>query len=311
MRCPRCNEQLADNASFCGVCGTRLSASQGQRAEAGPPLRAPGGVDGTLLAAPWSDGQPGQGAGAPPAGWSGGPPGAMQAPQPGSWPQQAPQVGWTPEMANQPSSGGAPGMQPGQLNRSGVEYYRPSVRRKSRAGRAWGCAFLVLLLLLAGLAGAWFIGVRPYLHNLVQQQLDQALNPRESQLLLSMGLVPPGTPLPASLRSIQTSESTINTDLSSHDTDQVQNLHMAITPTGMTLTFTAYGQNCSISALPTVTNGLLQVTNVQVQGVLALIMSSDELTSYLNNNLQTFNAQLTHKITKITLLDQEVGVQFG
>lgn len=251
-----------------------------------------------MQAAPWSGGQAAQGAQ---------PGGPFQAPQAGSWAQgqQPPQAGWTPEPARQQPQFGAPAdLRPASMQRSAAVLPAPA-RKRRRAGRIWARLFLVLVLLVAVLAGAWFLGVRPYLHNLVQSELDQALNPPESQMLLAMLALPPGKEV------IRGSENSMNLYLSGHDTDQVQNLHMTITPAGLNLSFTAYGQNCAISALPVVTNGQLQVTNVQVQGVLGLIMSNDELTSSLNSNLQSFSAEMTHKITKITLLEHEIDVQFG
>jgi hypothetical protein len=154
--------------------------------------------------------------------------------------------------------------------------------------------------------------VRPYLHNLAQGELDQALSGPENQILLSMLAVPPGIPLPANLRVIHGTEESMNTYLSAHNTDQVQNLRMSITPTGMSLSFTAYGQDCVILARPILSSdGQIQVTDVQVQGVLALIMSNDELTSALNSNLQNFSTQMTHKVTKIQLLEHKIDVQLS
>lgn len=171
--------------------------------------------------------------------------------------------------------------------------------------------FLTLVLLLALGVGAWFLGVRPYLHNLAQTQLDQALSTPENQILLTMSAIPPGISLPASLRVVRSTEEAMNTRLSGYDNDQVQNLHMTIAPGGLTLSFSVYGQNCTISAQPILSNGQLQVTNVQVQGLMNLIMSNDELSSELNDNLQRFSSQMTHKIEKLTLLDHEMDVQLA
>ncbi|HXR64326.1 MAG TPA: zinc ribbon domain-containing protein [Ktedonobacteraceae bacterium] len=318
MRCPRCNAQLTDNASFCGVCGTPLSAPQGNVPDARPSLNVPGNDEATV-AAPWAHGQAARGAqgGSPPpfanqpppvppaADWPGGQSGPPQAPQAGwSGPSQAPQANWMPESVNHPQFGAAPEMRPGSLNRSAVASSLP-VRKRRRAGRIWARFLLILVLLAAILAGAWFFGVRPYLHNRAQTELEQALDAPESQVELAMLALPPGS------QTIRGSESSMNLYLSSHDADPVQNLRMAITPTGLSLSFSTYGQNSTITALPVVSNGQLQVTNVQVQGVLALIMSNDELTSELNTNLQSFSSQLTHKITKLTLLEHEIDVQFG
>jgi hypothetical protein len=304
MRCPRCNAQLTDNASFCGVCGTPLSAPQGNIPDARPSLNVPGNDEATV-AAPWANGPAARGAqgGSPPL-FANQPPPAAGWPGGQSGPPQVPQAEWAPVPANHPQFGAAPEMRAGSLHRSAVAS-PPSFRKRRRAGRAWARFLLILVLLLAILAGAWFFGVRPYLHNLAQSELEQALSSPESQVELGMLALPPGQ------QTIRGSESSMNLYLSSHDADPVQNLHMTITPAGLSLSFSTYGQDSTITALPVVSNGQLQVTNVQVQGVLALIMSNDELTSELNSNLQSFSGQLTHKITKITLLEHEIDVQFG
>ena len=267
------------------------------------------------MMAPWSGGQLARGpqeavspmqANQPPmpavSGWAGGQPGAFQPPLAGVGAQTA-RAGWSAAPVGQPQSAMVPGMQPGNLHSAATALPAPTRKRRS-AGRVWARVLLILVLLLAILSAAWFLGVRPYVHNLAQTELDQALSAPESQLQLAMLALPSGP------QEIRASENAMNTYLSSHNNDQIQNLHMTILPTGMSLSFTAYGQDCSITALPIVTNGLIQVTNVQVQGVLALIMSSDELTSELNDNLQTFSNGMTHKIAKLTLLDQEIQVQF-
>lgn len=299
-KCPRCNAQLTDTASFCGICGNALSVPSSNTPEVVRPNPLAANNEATMQSMPWSGGGAPRGTfPAPPtqpAGWSGGPQSANQAPQAGAWSQSGP--------ANQSPFAAAPEMRPGALGRAG-NVVPPSARKRRRAGRVWMSIFLSLVLLLAIVAGVWFLGVRPYLHNLAQTQLDQALAPPESQMLLAMLVLPPGSPV------IHGSESAMNLYLSDHETDQVQNLHMAITPANMSLSFTVYGQNCTITVVPIVSNGQIQMTNVQVQGVLALIMSNDELTNALNSNLQTFSAQMTRQIKKITLREQAIDVQFA
>ncbi len=196
-------------------------------------------------------------------------------------------------------------------NLSRAEVVSPPMPRRKRAGRFWIRALLTFILLLAVLVGAWFLAIRPYLHNLAETQLDQALSTPENQILLTMSLVPSGLPLPASARTISTTEASMNSRLSQYDNDQVQNLQMTITPAGMNMSFTVYGQSNSIFALPILSNGQLQVTNVQVQGLMNLVMTSDELASALNANLQNFSSQMTHKVEKITLLEHEIDIQLA
>ena len=173
---------------------------------------------------------------------------------------------------------------------------------RKRKRRVLPRLLLVLVLFLAILAGAWFLGVRPYLHNLAVNELSQALNETESQALILQLALPPGK------RTIPISEGAVNARLSSYDSDQLQGLHATITPDGMNLTFSAYGLPCTITAVPIASNGTLQVTNVQVQGVLGLIMTNDELTGTLNSNFQTFTAEMHRSVESVTLHNKEVDV---
>jgi hypothetical protein len=358
MTCPRCNAQLTDDASFCGICGAALPAPQARVPEARPAFQSPDSNEATIVAGPLPGGPAPQRATppvAPPTSWSGqgapagGPPGAFQGPppvasppggQPGPWqgpppggppafqgpplasgafqgpsaapwsPQQQPPADWMAGQGKQAPGGSAPA----RLDAGGAVAQAPVAQAPRKRRRRAGCLWTVisLLVLLGLLVGAWFLGVRPYLHNLAQQQLDQALSGPENQILLSMLAIPPGVPLPDQLKVIRGTETSMNSYLSDHTSDQVQNMHMTITPSGMSLSFTAYGQNCVVSALPVLaSNGEIQVTNVQVQGVLSFIMSNDELASALNANLQNFSTQMTHKVTKITLLDHEIDVQLS
>jgi hypothetical protein len=162
---------------------------------------------------------------------------------------------------------------------------------------------LVLVLLGAVLAGAWFLGVRPYLHNMAQAQMDQALGNAEGQMLIFQLALPSGNQV------LHVDESSINNYLSLQDTSQIQNLHMTITPGDLVLNFTTYGFSSTITALPVASSGMLQVTNVQVQGALWLIMSNSELTSALNSNFQDFGSQMRRTIQSITLHEHEMDIQ--
>lgn len=295
MNCPRCHAQLVDNARFCGICGNTLTPSI---SEARPPAQAAENNEATLLVVPRADGQPAGGTPEPtlpvrPARFS--PP---LAGQPGVF-QASPPAGWTPAAAQQPPNGAVPVV----MNRGGA-VLPPPVRKRRRAGRIWLNFLLVLVLLVAVLAGAWFLGVRPYVHTMAQARLDQALGEVESQILLAQLALPAGVP-----QTIHVSESAINAYLSSHSSSQLQNLHASVTSQNVTLSFTVYGQNCAIALVPIASNGQLQVTQVQVQGVLWLIMSNDELASYLNTNLQNFSSQMHRTVQQVTLQNQEITVK--
>lgn len=335
MNCPRCNTPLVADARFCGICGYAVPtlAENADHANASPAFSENDGA--TLMSSSWPGAQQAEAQPQPfsprspqysaptvrqmsPAPQ----PGTFQQSQGGSWPQQGSQADWrSPEQlqagswpqqqpANwqqpmQPQGGSWPqqdpyaqGMMPGTLNSTGG---MPEKKRR-RGGRILARMLLVLVLLVAILAGAWFFGVRPYLHNMAQTQLNQALDGAESQILLFQDALPSGS------QSVAVDENTINTYLSSHSGGQLQNLRATITPQSFNLDFSAYGFHSTINAVPIASRGLLQVTNVQVQGMLGLVMSNDELTSALNSNFQNFGQQMHRTIGQVTLKEHEMDI---
>lgn len=297
MRCPRCNANLVDDARFCGVCGAPLALPQDNATQTMPTALVPGDNEATLMAEFWPGAQP-PGI-QPPVSLA---PTMRQTPVPAqpvqvasSWPQQPPAAGYT-----QPPLAYPAGMAPSTMSRAGV--ISAPVKRK-RGGRILLRLLLTLILLLAVLAGAWVVGVRPYLHNMVQTQLDQALNSAESQMIVFQIALPPGGQV------VHVDENSMNNYLSGRDVSPLQNLHATIAPDGLRLDFSVYNFTCAIIVVPVAVNGGLQVTHVQVQGVLGLVMSSDELTTALNNNFQNFGTQLTRKIQSVTLREHKMDVQ--
>lgn len=178
----------------------------------------------------------------------------------------------------------------------------PPTRRR-RGGRVLARLFLVLVLLVAVLATAWFVAVRPSLHSIVQKQLDQALNGAEGQMILFQAA------LPAGRQVVHVGEGVINSYLALHDLSPLQHVHATITPSGLRLDFGAYGFTSDIIVVPIARAGALEVTNVQVEGVLWLVMANDELTTALNTNFQSFGRQLSRAIRSVTLHDHEMDIQ--
>lgn len=347
MDCPRCKTPLVAGSRFCGSCGYAVAnLMEADPSDTASTLMENDGA--TFIAASWSGAQHASAQGQPLAAqlplyeapivrqMSLSPqPGTFQAPPAGNWsPQQQSQTSWTPApnqlqggswpqqapvqggnwSQQQPASWQQPmqaqegnwpqqnqygqGMVPGTFSRTGEI---PTKKRK-RGGHILARLLLVLVLLGAVLAGAWFFGVRPYLHNLAQNQLEQALDGAEGQILLFQNVLPGGRQL------VTVDEETINVYLSSHSSSQLQHLHATITPQSFELDFDAYGFHNTIDAVPIASNGLLQVTDVQVQGVLGLIMSNAELTSALDNNFQSFGQQMHRTIGQITLKEHEMDI---
>lgn len=280
MQCPRCNAPLAAGASFCGVCGNPVSIQSGRGAEAQPP--APHLVrDGATMAVPFRPDMP-----------------VAQSSQP---PQMAyPTVQ---PASQQPAYQPQGAYIPGSMNSTGAGR-ASSVPAPKRRKRRWPLYVLLVFVLLVGvLTGSWFLGVRPYLNNLAKTQITQAIGDAQGQLLLFEPFLPAGSSI------ISLSEQQINSYLSAHSSDQLQHLQMTITPAGLDLTFTVDGFACAIIAVPIAVNGTIQVTNVQTQGVLGLVLSGDELTSILNTSLPNLVQQMNRKIDKVTLRNHEMDVQ--
>lgn len=290
MQCPRCNTPLAAGASFCGVCGNPVSIQSGSGPGAqGAQPSAPHPVhDGVTMAVPFRPDMPVAQAAQP----------SQRAyPTPSPAPQQA---GWPPQQpAYQPQGA----YMPGSMNSTGAGR-ASSMSAPKRRKRKWPLYVLLVFVLLVGvLAGSWFLGVRPYLNNLAKTQITQAIGDAQSQLLLFEPLLPTGPSI------IHLSEQQMNSYLSTHASDQLQHLQMTVTPAGLDLTFTVDGFACAIIAVPIAVNGTIQVTNVQTQGVLGLVLSGDELTSILNTSLPNLVQQMNRKIDKVTLQNHEMDIQ--
>lgn len=215
-----------------------------------------------------------------------------------SWQQPSPQTNQ--QAANQTQIARPVRMAPGAMASAGTLAY-PVKRR--RGGRIFARFLLVLMLLTAILAAAWIFAVRPYLHDMVQKQVDQALNGAEGQMILFQAALPSGNQV------VHVNENAMNNYLSLHNISPLQNLRATITPDGLRLDFSAYGLTSDIIVVPVASGGALEVTNVQVQGVLWLVMSSDELTTALNTNFQSFGHLMSRTIRSITLHEHEMDVQ--
>ncbi|MEO7019981.1 MAG: zinc ribbon domain-containing protein [Ktedonobacteraceae bacterium] len=298
MQCPRCNTPLAAGASFCGVCGNALSTPNGGGLAGQPANLQAVHDDRTLVAPVWSDRQPAQ---TPQIGYQTPPPPLPAHPFPASqagWspPQQSPQGAWSPpqQPAYQPQ-----GAYAGNMLHAGVAGLAAPKRRRKWPLRVT----LVLLILLVVLAGSWFLGVRPYLNNLAKTQITQAISDAQSQIVLVQPLLPTGS------STIPLSEKDINNYLSTHTSDQLQHMQVTVTPAGLRMDFTVDGLGCTLIVVPIAVNGTIQVTQVQTQGALGLVLSGDELTSILNTSLPNVVQQMNRTIDKVTLQNHVMNIQ--
>ena len=268
MNCLKCNAPLEDQARFCRECGNPVAIGSPAMPSA-------------------NDNSP-------------------TVPTPMPQPQYTPQAQWMPQ--GQPMSPQYPpgASQPGNMQSLGTPP-GASTRRKRR----WPLRLLItLIILVVLLAGGWFFAGRPILHSVAQNQFDQLLASQINTIL----------PLPIVITSLQISEGQLNNliTLNHAPSDPVQNVVAHVAPPlvasdgsytgGVELDFQLFGFSCSIKGIPVASNGQIVMTQVQVSGILSLVMSSDEMTTLLNGHLHDAFANLHRQVTSITLKNQEVDV---
>ncbi len=103
--------------------------------------------------------------------------------------------------------------------------------------------------------------------------------------------------------------------LDSAPSDPVQQAQMHITPNLVRLDFQVFGLPCAVTGVPEVVgsqpNGRLVLSNVTVEGIVALIMSPDEVTSLVNRHLADAQARFAHPIIQVSLKDHELDLLVG
>jgi hypothetical protein len=195
----------------------------------------------------------------------------------------------------------------GTLRSEGTQHFSaplPIRRRKTSLTRVLVSHTLMALVLVAG----WFVGLRPYLHELVQKEIDGVLSNAVDQIdrvpILSISPDPLSIPL---------SEMTINNliVLYSAPSDPVQHMKMQITPRTLRVDFQVYGYACDITLIPAVSSGQLIVGHVTVEGIVALIMSSDEITSIVNAHLRDARAKIRRNVVGVILKNHEMDLMLN
>jgi hypothetical protein len=180
-------------------------------------------------------------------------------------------------------------------------------RRRSKSGCALGCLTVLILVLLV-LGAGWFFLARPYLHNIAETQLDEALTTSINQIPTSLTTqLPSGTVLPINQDSIN---NLIVLNLS--PSNPVQKPVTTITPQQVQLSFQLYGYPSSISLVPALnSSGQLVANNVSVNGIFGLVMSSDEMTTLLDKHFTDAQNKLGKTIMKVELTNQQIKLTLG
>ena len=174
----------------------------------------------------------------------------------------------------------------------------------TRKRKGLGCliGFLSLLILLVLIIGAaFFFFARPY----AQSQLDQAMGDAVDEIPGTVMLLPAG-PIEVGNSFIT---NLIASKLSSQD--PVKNPRATITQNGVQIQLEVLGQTCSIQGKPQLVNGQLKASNVQIGGLLGLLISPDEATSMLNKHLADAQAKLKHPIQSIQLQNGKMTILLG
>jgi hypothetical protein len=176
--------------------------------------------------------------------------------------------------------------------------------RSRRGSCLLGClTFFVLLLLIVG--AGWFVVARPYLHTMAISQLDSAMSSAVDQIPPQAPHLSPGT-LPVTETDL-TNLLVLNTAPSSG----IQHPVAKISSDGIRIEFQLYGSNCAVTVFPQAQQGQLVATNVTVEGIIGLILSSDDIKSLLNQHLAQAQARIQHKVDSVVLKNQEMDIVLG
>lgn len=176
-------------------------------------------------------------------------------------------------------------------------------RRRRRGCLLGGLITIIVLLILIG--GGWFLVARPYLNNLAQTKLDSALTDAVNHIPPEVAAAPAG-PVPIS-------EKLLNNllVLSSSPNDLVKNMQIHITASQMRLEFQVFGFSCAVTGIPQVNHGQLVITNVNIEGIASLILTSDDITALVNRQLATAQQRIKHSIVSVNMKDQELDLLLG
>jgi hypothetical protein len=275
MKCARCNTPLAEYARFCPRCGAPVSSPHSTPVEQNEALSTTKPAEQETHLSPSSVM----------------PPTVPMAVQPSTLPSSNPP---------------APAIQYSQPQQLGPPT-RPAVINTlpaNRARRRRGClpAFLIsLVVLVALIAAGWVFVVRPYVHDLVVSQLDQAMTNE-------VNLIPVFPPLPAG--PVRITDATLNNliTLNLPSSIPIQHAQAHISPGGIDLTFQINGLPCSITGVPVASGGHLLLSHVTINGVISIFLSAQDVTALANRHFDEALVRVHHSVRQVSLKDQEMDL---
>lgn len=173
-------------------------------------------------------------------------------------------------------------------------------RRPRRRRRGCLISLISLVVLLLLLVGGWF-----FLNYLAQNRLDGVLGDAVNNI------PPPISQLPSG--PVQIPETALNNllVLQSTPNDIVKYPHIHITSTQARFDFQIFGFPCAVTGVPQANSGHLTLTNVNIEGVAAFILTPDEITTLVNRHLAAAQTKINHSIDSVQLKDQEVDLVLG
>lgn len=176
-----------------------------------------------------------------------------------------------------------------------------TIEPRPKRRRGLGC-LLTLLILVIVLGAGWFLALRPYLHNMAEQEINNAMSSAINQIPPLISQAP--------IKTLNIGENVINNVivLNSSPSSPVQNAVVHVTAHNVELDFQLYGQPCSITQVLKVENGKLMATDVGVNGVLGLIMSPDEMASILNKNYDQAQQHIQRTVQQVSLKEHEIDL---
>ncbi len=179
------------------------------------------------------------------------------------------------------------------------------LRPRKRRGGCFVRGLLTLIILALLLGAGWVFGLRPYLHAMAQDKIDQAFSQAVQQMPPQLSQVPAG-PIPFS-------EDIFNNliQLTLPPNSMVKQVVAHITASEIRVDFQVYGLPCDVTGVPQVVNQQLEMTNVHVDGIIGLIMSNDEMAATLNRHLASAQARLNRPVQAVQLEDQKMILTLG